>query len=85
MKFINSKLWKKINQRIIRFYNRLSGSYKNLIQFIGFVLEYGILINIILYGVFGISVTVQSIFGWGILWYFIKHESKDIVDTWRGE
>lgn len=61
-----------------------SEAMQRFVTFSGYVLEYGILINLILYGVFNFSVSIQSIIGWGILWYFIKYETKDIIDVIKG-
>jgi len=95
MKFIKSypnrvkTYFKNLKIRIVRRYNRLSPRTKELIEnlysFLYFVIEYGILINVVLYGVFNIPVTIKSIFGWGVLWYFIKYELKSVHRIWRGE
>ena len=72
-----------------RFYSKMKPENKerlnNLVSIFLFALEYGILINIILIGVFNYNATIQSVFGWGLLWYFIQYEVRKTYEIWKGE
>lgn len=69
--------------KIKKWHGGLSERQKNFIDFIVFVFEYGIFINLILYGIFNISITIQSIVAWGLLYYFISYEFRAIYDGWK--
>ena len=47
------------------------------------VVIYGLILNIIMWGLFGWSFSTRHVLGLGFLFYFVKYEVKEIVDYYR--
>ena len=76
----NFKIFKK---KIAIKYSRLSTTSKNILDFIRFILEYGILLSIVAYGIFRTDIDITRMLGLGILYYFIMYEVPIIYRYWK--
>jgi len=65
-------------------YNRIPLTFRRILDFIRFILEYGALISIIMYGLFRVDIDAWRLLGFGIIYYFIMYEAKAIYSYWKG-
>lgn len=72
-----------IKIRILRFWRKIPDWGKSIIDFFRFIIEYGILISILLYGVFKIDIDIWRLLGLGILYYFIMYELPEFLNRLR--
>jgi len=62
--------------------------HRNVTMFLDwlrFVIEYGLLTNIMLTGILGLPFTPITVIAYGILWFFIKYELPRVKKEWSGE
>jgi len=73
---------KNLNPKI-SFKKRIPVPVLKFLDFIRFIVEYGILLSIIAYGVFNFYIDVWRVLGLGILYYFIVEESRTVYRYWK--
>ena len=70
--------FKKIKESFIKRFESFKGWFKvwigNIKKFIFLIIGYGLLINVMLWSLFGFTFDFISLVGYGILYYLIKEE-----------
>ena len=74
----------RLRYKLHVFYNKLPKSVKSFLDFFRFITEYGILISIMMAGVFNVEFSILRLYGFGLAYYFIMYEVRAVINAWRG-
>jgi len=76
----------KLRTSLYKYVKGLSKSeaIKFILQFIGFVLTYGLVINFALWQLLDFNFTLSTLIAWGIVFFFIKEEMTKVILKIRG-
>jgi hypothetical protein len=66
--------FKKLKDR----YNKLGAQTRHLIELAFFVLEYGIISNIITAALVGNYITILNVIAYGLVWYLIMYQTANV-------
>ena len=78
-----SRRFYRLLVRVKVFYNKLPEPVKNLLEFLEFVIEYGILISTVMYFIFMQDINLGKLVAYGIVYYFIVYEVRAIIRMWK--
>jgi len=73
----------RIKIKVLGLWGKIPDWGKSIIDFFRFIVEYGILISIIYYGVFRLDIDIWRILGLGILYFFIMYELPEFLNRLR--
>ena len=73
----------KLNLKKSKFYRRHREEITYLLDLIRFVVEYGILLNIIFFAIIGFPITIINVVGLGFGWHFIRYEIPKLLKEYK--
>jgi len=73
----------KVRLKNSKFYRKHREEIAYLLDLIRFVVEYGILLNIIFFSILGFPITIINIVGLGFGWHFIRYEIPKLLKEYK--
>lgn len=68
-------IWHKIKK---------NNNFISIKNFVLFVLEYGVLSTLIMWGALNMTPSLKNIVGFGLIWYFIFFVPRFVYISWKG-